>query len=276
MSTHLFMGAINKLSNERENPKFADKKNKYKCPECEIDVIFKKGKIKIPHFAHKVSEIKCTFYDKPSESQIHKEAKILMKSILDNKKDLMFYRKCTDCDHTKYITIKYNENTKAVIEYKFNYNDSNKSADVALIDDNNIKYIFEICYKNKTNETNRPEPWFEIDAVFLIKNINENNDYNLECIRNYNCEKCMVQKEKQRQFEIEKQQIRMEKIKEKKELEERKLLLKLEEERMEQECSCKIKFKCLCICTEPNFELCRLSNHYYCKTCNLWKCRCYF
>ena len=90
MSNHLFMGAINKSSNDRESPKFADKKNNYMCPSCQKDVIFKKGQIKIPHFAHKASEIKCTFYDKPSETEIHKEAKILMKSLLNNKKELHF------------------------------------------------------------------------------------------------------------------------------------------------------------------------------------------
>ena len=70
MSAHLFMGAINKLSNERESPLFANKKDNYMCPDCNRDVIFKKGKIKKAHFAHKASEIKCTFYDKPSETQI--------------------------------------------------------------------------------------------------------------------------------------------------------------------------------------------------------------
>jgi hypothetical protein len=148
------MGAINKTSKEREAPLFADKKNSYMCPDCNKDVIFKKGKIKKANFAHKASEIKCTFYDKPSETQIHKEAKILMKSLLDNMKELNFYRKCSDCDKHKNIDIYYNDNMKAIIEYKFNYNNSNKSADVALVEDNNIKYIFEICYKNKTKECN--------------------------------------------------------------------------------------------------------------------------
>ena len=249
MSNHLFMGAINKLSNDRENPKFADKKNQYKCPDCNKDVIFKKGKIKKAHFAHKASEIKCSFYDKPSETQIHKEAKILMKSLLANKKELHFYRKCSDCDKQKIINIDYNDNDKAIIEYKFKYNDSNKSADIALVKDNNIKYIFEICYKNKTKECNRPEPWVEINAEELIKNINENDDYNIECIREYTCDECN-------------EKITIEKNK------------KILEEELQKNCLCKIQKKYLCICLESDFELCKLSNKYYCKKCNLWKCRC--
>jgi predicted nucleic acid-binding Zn ribbon protein len=41
MSTHLFMGVINKASNELELPKFADKKNYYMCPSCEKDYALK-------------------------------------------------------------------------------------------------------------------------------------------------------------------------------------------------------------------------------------------
>jgi hypothetical protein len=266
MSSHLFMGAINKLSNDRETPLFADKKNNYMCPDCNKDVIFKKGKIKKAHFAHKASEIKCTFYDKPSETQIHKEAKILMKSLLNNKKELHFYRKCSDCDKHKNIDIHYNDNMKAIIEYKFKYNDSNKSADVALVEDNNIKYIFEICYKSKTKECNRPEPWVEIDAEELIKNINENNDYNIECIREYICDECIETKITDKTLQEQKTQERILRKK-------HKLENKILGEQMGV-CLCDIKKKDLCNCLEPNFELCELREQYYCKKCNLWKCKC--
>ena len=43
MSYHFSMGAIN--TNHYEYPRIANKKNKYKCPGCEKDVIFKKGTI---------------------------------------------------------------------------------------------------------------------------------------------------------------------------------------------------------------------------------------
>ena len=32
MSNHFYMGAINKLTNDYEYPKIADRNNKYKCP----------------------------------------------------------------------------------------------------------------------------------------------------------------------------------------------------------------------------------------------------
>ena len=45
MSNHFSMGAINKTTNKYEYPKIANKINKYKCPFCEKDVIFRNGKI---------------------------------------------------------------------------------------------------------------------------------------------------------------------------------------------------------------------------------------
>lgn len=195
MSNHLFMGAINKETNNYEPPIVANKKNKYKCPSCDRDVIFKNGKIKRPHYAHKKSVEPCFYYDNPGETQIHKDAKRLMKTLLDNKNPICFYRVCDRCNHKDCIINfdenNYNECSKAVMEYGFNYNNSKKRADVALIENNNIKYIFEICCTSKTKEENRPEPWFEIKAEELINNINSPSDeIEIQCIREYKCYSC--------------------------------------------------------------------------------------
>jgi len=197
MSHHFSMGAMNKQTLQYEYPKIASKDNKYKCPSCDQDVILRKGKVKKSHYAHKKSENPCYYYDRPSESQIHKDAKMLMKMLLDKKTCMTFCRKCCYCDkeEPEYVCdITYNENTKAVIEHRFHYNHSNRSADVALLDeDSNIIYIFEICYKNKTKEENRPEPWFEIDAESFIKymNANEENETEIVCKREYKCACCV-------------------------------------------------------------------------------------
>ena len=87
MSNHFSMGAINKSTNNYEYPKIAVKNNKYKCPSCDKDIIFRNGKILQPHFAHYKSTNPCNYYEKPSESQIHKDAKLLMKSLLNDKKN---------------------------------------------------------------------------------------------------------------------------------------------------------------------------------------------
>jgi hypothetical protein len=214
MSSHFSMGAINKNTGNYEYPKIAKKINKYKCPSCEKDVIFKNGKIKLPHFAHYKSENPCFYYDKPTESQIHKDAKLLMKYFFDNKKHINIYRKCRYCykDPEYFLNIRndiYTKNVITHIEYKFNYNNSNKSADVALLQNKELKYIFEICYKNKTKEENRPEPWFEIKAENLInetnsgENVNNKGEIEIECIRDYMCDCCRDNKENEMKRYIE-------------------------------------------------------------------------
>ena len=198
MSNHFSMGAINKETLKYEYLKIASKENNYKCPSCDKDVIFRKGKIKQSHYAHKKSDNPCYYYDRPSESQIHKDAKMLMKMLLDNKTNMAFYRKCYNyCEDPDYIfeitPDTYSDSTTAIIEYKFQYNNSNRSADVALVENDNIKYIFEICYKNKTKEENRPEPWVEIDAETFINNINSNetnSEILIECKREHKCGVC--------------------------------------------------------------------------------------
>ena len=313
MTTHFSMGAINKFTNDYEYPQMASKeKNKYKCPSCNKDVIFKKGLIKKPHFSHYKSDNPCFYYDKPNESQIHKDAKMLMKSLLDNKKNISITRECKYCQQRNCPYIKninydicnedYNENTKAFIEYKFIYNNSKKSADVALVENEKIKYIFEICYKNKTKEENRKEPWVEIDSEDLLNKINsgeiidEDGNIELRCIRNYKCDECIIYEEeenkkiilyyeklKQEKLEIEKN--RQQKIKDEEEInrlqeEKRKGLLeeerkrKIEEERKRQTHKCGIMIMNMCICENPKYEFVKLSNNLFCVICNKWKCRC--
>jgi hypothetical protein len=245
MSNHFSMGAINKTTNNYEYPKIANKSNKYKCPFCERDVIFRNGKIKQPHFAHYKSGNPCSYYEKPNETQIQKDAKLLMKNLLDNKRAINFYRKCYYCHKSREYLLnitgkEYNDNITSVIEYRFYYNESNRSADVALLQNKEIKYIFEIKYKNKTSEENRPEPWFEIQAETLInetnecKNVNKKGEIEIECIRHYKCVCC---KDKEN-YEINKAVEVLEKlqIRQKEQISEKNELINMskEDERMIQ------------------------------------------
>jgi hypothetical protein len=133
----------------------------------------------------------------------------LLHKLLSNKTQINFYNVCSDCKDKVYGCCElfkdyYTPDIKPIIEYKFEYNDSKKSADVALIKGTNIEYIFEICYKNKTRENARPEPWVEIKAEDFIHDIN--NDYlldtngilHIECIRDSICNECEEKREKDR------------------------------------------------------------------------------
>ncbi len=182
----LTLGAIDKTTGEYVLPCNANKKNKYICPDCNKDLIFKKGAIRDPYFSHYSEKEPCNYYDHPSESQIHKDAKLLLQSLLNSRKNIIIEKNCHTCFKLVEHTIEYTQTCTAELEYRFDFNNSTKSADVALLDVEKIKYIFEICHKHKTLSENRPEPWFEFDATELIENanINSRNDtIRIRCIR---------------------------------------------------------------------------------------------
>jgi hypothetical protein len=52
MCSIIRLGAFKHDTNEYIHPSLANKTDKYVCPNCNKDVMFKKGLIKIPHFAH--------------------------------------------------------------------------------------------------------------------------------------------------------------------------------------------------------------------------------
>ena len=190
--THILsLGAINKLTGEYVYPKIANKNDEYICPECNKDLILCQGEIRVHHFRHKVDSINpCRHYSNPTESQIHKDAKILLKNLLERKIPISFNRICCCCKkNEEFETIpEITEGSVIELEYRFEYNGV-KIADVAYIDDGELLCIFEICNTHKTDSENRPEPWFEIDAETLIKMANDNSLTSLQipCMR---CEKC--------------------------------------------------------------------------------------
>lgn len=271
MSKHILMGAINKETNQYEYPRIATKNNKYMCPDCNKDVILRKGNIRVHHFAHSKSENPCLYYDRPGESQIHKDAKMALKLILEQNKDICINRKCNRCSNISKTNIDKTTSTSTSnvkCEHSFNYNNSNKRADVAYLENNDLKYIFEICYKNKTLSNNRPEPWFEIDAenlIFLINNHNDNSVLDINCIRSEICIKCIKieeeEKEKRRIF------LEQEKERNKKLLEEmERLQIKLEEEKKERDNILKIR-------REKSEEIMSKlkAEHKRCSKCKSWE-----
>ena len=308
---HIKLGAINKNTNKYTSLYLAEKEHKYLCPDCNKDVILRKGLINRVHFAH-TKHSGCNYYDNPSESQIHKDAKMLMKMLIERKK-VTLCKKCEHCNIDTEIKFHdYNQSMNILVEHRFkisycenlgniyfeenieieqkikkhelnetiiyeiiytleeyydendneNYkiisiNDTNniifyvininninsynineeikyselelynklviaknieliefteyeqsyynhlragclykfKIADIAYLHENKqLKAIFEIFYTHKTDERERPEPWFEINAVELLQ-LNINNEIiKINCTRNYICEECINKK----------------------------------------------------------------------------------
>jgi competence CoiA-like predicted nuclease len=194
MSQLLSLGAINKQTNEYVYPKIANKKDEYICLECNKDLVLCQGEIRVHHFRHKVDSINpCHHYSNPTETQIHKDAKMLIKTLLERKISISLIRNCCCCKKNETFQIpEIDESSVIKLEYRFEYNGL-KIADVAYIDDNDLLCIFEICNTHKTSSENRPEPWFEVNAKTLIKIANDNSLTSLEipCIRYEKCDNCI-------------------------------------------------------------------------------------
>ncbi len=206
MSQLLSLGAFNKNTGEYVYPKIANKKEEYMCPECNKDLILCQGTKRVHHFRHKVDAINpCHYYNSPTETQIHKDAKMLLKSLLNGKIPISLIRTCCVCKKNEEFEIPETSDTSNIqIEYRFEFN-GQKIADVAYIDDNQIICIFEICNTHKTFSENRPEPWFEIDAKTLIHIANNKNAPSIQipCIRCEKCDDCIKQ-EKYKNSQIQK------------------------------------------------------------------------
>jgi hypothetical protein len=207
--THLSMGAINTQTGAYVQPKHANKDNDYECPFCSKRVIIRQGEVRCHHFAHTQSDNPCAYYDSPSESQIHKDAKMLMKDLLERKIPISILRPCTSCPDPDIFPIpEMTETSEIQLEYRFDHNRSTKIADVAYIDCNELVSIFEIYNTHKTHPDNRSEPWFEINATVLIK-LAAVHDYDspleIPCIRREACEECVMRIEKETKETIERE-----------------------------------------------------------------------
>lgn len=193
MTELLILGAINKQTKQYTHPSRANRSDKFICIDCGNDVMLRKGKIRAHHFAHRKEDPKCDFYNRLTETQIHKSAKILLKHILDNKMPLIIRSKCAKCNeqYEEWDVSYFSENSLTVVEYRFDY-DGVKIADVACVRNNEITCIFEICNTHKTQPENRPEPWFELDAKSLIDVFNDSKsqEIKLQCIREKLCDDC--------------------------------------------------------------------------------------
>jgi len=178
-------------------PQFAERKNSdgskidYTCPSCSKDVILRKGHVSIAHFAHKTSENPCSYYNHPSQSELHKNAKEFIYTLIQKKIQFSITKKCVKCNENINFKIPVmNEISKVEKEHSFKYNNNNYKADIAYYNDNTM-YIFEIFNTHRTNEENIPESWFEIDVKAIINVLNnELNEIIIPCCRDYKCNNC--------------------------------------------------------------------------------------
>jgi hypothetical protein len=175
-------------------PLYADRDEAYTCIDCESPVIVKKGKLRKHHFAHK-NISSCTYFDHPNEAQIHKHVKYQFAELLKAQTPIHIGWGCDMCNADCYFS-----QEKSIIEYKsgdeviLEYRDENGKwvADIAVINNGLIRYIFEIQNTHKT-VTYRPEPWYEIHVDDFM---NEYSRINQECgyIYNFSCQRSDIER----------------------------------------------------------------------------------
>jgi hypothetical protein len=188
-------GALETISRNYILPSSACKTTAYSCPSCDSSVILKNGNVRVPHFAHAANS-NCKFYvPHPSESDLHKAAKYLLAQLLRDKTPMYINYECYNilskterksrdfcnkdgtCGEQCDVDIMYNKEDQVFVEY-INKQD-NTRYDVCVVNDNKIKYIFEIKVSNKTT-TYRPEPWFELNASGIMGYPNQLENEELE------------------------------------------------------------------------------------------------
>lgn len=192
------ISAISIKTNSYISPKYANKLDTFKCPECNKDIILCKGDVIKPYFRHKADIQPCKYYDKPNESQMHKDAKELLRYWLQNKYCVTVTRQCIHCSENEIFEIpEIDESSIITLEHRFEYNGS-KVADVCYLDKGDIVCIFEIYHTHKTDSTNRPGMWFEFHAENLLNHPITDKNINLTCMRKVKCEDC-IEKENKRE-----------------------------------------------------------------------------
>jgi hypothetical protein len=182
---------------EDKNDKI-EEKERYKCLECKGFLVCHRGNIKRWHFQHLNSECK---FDKTfiinNESDTHILAKYKLFELIKQKYPIIIKgAKCVKQNCTFEFPsheLKYEENDEVKIEYEIDKIGKTR-ADIVVINNNQIKYIFEICHTNKT-KTIRTGKWFEIEACEILKYddeyIRNKNIVILTDIKNYDCELCI-------------------------------------------------------------------------------------
>jgi hypothetical protein len=203
MASH---GAIDCETKDYVIPDKAQKGREYKCADCDQRVIFRKGDVRIHHFAHFNPNTKCRFYIGSGESENHKHAKLLLSKWLKEKKPINFmwscsnqfnYGRCGTYDGSTDHNVEYKDGDEVIVEYR----DPMKKyvADVALLNGGKVRYIFEVKHSHCTTTTTRPEPWFEINCNEISEGSHYGEDviYLENCRINENryCSGCTVKKE---------------------------------------------------------------------------------
>jgi hypothetical protein len=177
-------GAIRVKTGCYELPEVAMKKEDYTCTLCRRTVFLRRGEINVPHFAHKHEGDPCKYYDRSNsgESSAHQTGKLILKNILDTKRDFKVIRTCRRCDgkHIHQIPMDYTE-------IKLEGRVSKGFADVLVVyADKDI--AFEVYHTHATDH--RDGEWYELTTKEISTKYSNEGPIEMTCMRQWRCESC--------------------------------------------------------------------------------------
>lgn len=141
------------------------RKTVYTCADCKTNLMYKCGKIKVPHFAHYSAD--CQSLRKANDYLTHKTAILKMQTDLVG--GIIITSRC-GC--------KSSHKGNAVLEHPV----SNGRADLALLEP---LVVFEICHTHKTES--RDGQWYEMKALEVLNGV-------YTCV--HECIACQIQTQK--------------------------------------------------------------------------------
>lgn len=195
------LGVINKATNKYENIIFVDKSNKYKCIDCETDLILRKGEKRFQSFVHKNNNNNnnkngCQYFKHPTQAQLIRDAKMYLQVLIEqNKVDI--YRSCGQCKRKHKMTMPTCDETKSVKLDEHGH-------DVVYLDEaNNMICSFTMC-ANPTqhqpptqpptpNPTPNPDKNYNINMLGLIHTCVQSlatKKIELVCDKKIICQEC--------------------------------------------------------------------------------------
>jgi len=177
-------GAIRVKTGCYELPEVAMKKEDYTCTLCRRTVFLRRGEINVPHFAHKHEGDPCKYYDRSNsgESSAHQTGKLILKNILDTKRDFKVIRTCQRCDgkHIHQIPMDY---TEVKLEGRVNKG----FADMLIVyADKDI--AFEVYHTHATDH--RDGEWYELTTKEISSKYSNEGPIEMNCMRQWRCEPC--------------------------------------------------------------------------------------
>lgn len=175
-------------------PREAKQGVQYFCPSCGNPVVFRKGEVRTPHFAHKKSST-CTL-----ETVLHKSAKMLIREAVmrwlhDGFPAPVIYRTCKECRTEQEFPLQKVKVDDAIVEYQL----GQYRVDVALLAGGKPVLGVEILVTHEVDEQkfkNLEVPFIELEALSVLENPGHLHPRRTT-LKNFTCKSCLEKQERQ-------------------------------------------------------------------------------